>query len=225
MFYVRSARALPPPSLESEPSRARRLRRRHPTPSCLPGRTSSPHHMPAFRHGSARRRSTSRSAWTRPRSRPCTACSTCAPRVPWPPRSPESSPPRACRLRHCHPQRPHASRAAPRRASHARPSTRQSANAFNQALSFDMSSVTNSNYMFTVRSARAPPPPSLESCRPPPRVHAACAAVAPRPRTPHHRMFPPFDSAGDLGGAAHLVGVGKLRLAQLSELQHSPRCA
>ena len=29
-------------------------------------------------------------------------------------------------------------------------------------------------------------------------------------------MLPPFDSAADLGGPAHLVGVEKLRLAQLS---------
>jgi len=40
MFYVRSARALPPNSLESALPRACRLRRRRPTPSRLPARTS-----------------------------------------------------------------------------------------------------------------------------------------------------------------------------------------
>ena len=52
-------------------------------------------------------------------------------------------------------KRPHASRAAPRRTLHARLSTRQRASAFNQALSFDMSSVTDKRDMFSVRSARA----------------------------------------------------------------------
>ena len=52
-------------------------------------------------------------------------------------------------------QRPQASQPAPRRASHARFSTRQKASAFNQALSFDMSRVTSTAYMFGVRSARA----------------------------------------------------------------------
>ena len=52
-------------------------------------------------------------------------------------------------------QRPHASRAARLPTSHARLSTRQEASAFNQALSFDMSKVTNKLYMFYVRSARA----------------------------------------------------------------------
>mgnify|MGYP004176786809 CR=1 FL=1 len=54
-------------------------------------------------------------------------------------------------------QRPHASRAAPLPASHARLSTRQGASAFNQPLSFDTSSVTTMNGMFYVRSA-APQP-------------------------------------------------------------------
>ena len=52
-------------------------------------------------------------------------------------------------------QRPHASRAAPLLTPHARLSTRQYASAFNQALSFDTSKVTNMGYMFYVRSARA----------------------------------------------------------------------
>ena len=41
-------------------------------------------------------------------------------------------------------------------ASHALPSTRQHASAFNQPLSFDTSSVTNIQGMFYVRSARVP---------------------------------------------------------------------
>ena len=52
-------------------------------------------------------------------------------------------------------QRPHASRAAPLPALHAPLSTRQYASAFNQALNFDMSSVTDKRDMFSVRSARA----------------------------------------------------------------------
>ena len=56
-----------------------------------------------------------------------------------------------------------ASRLAPLPASHARLSTRQSADAFNQPLSFDTSSVTNMIRMFNVRSARALWPPSLRS--------------------------------------------------------------
>jgi hypothetical protein len=41
-------------------------------------------------------------------------------------------------------------------ASHALPSTRQNAHAFNQPLSFDTSSVTDMYQMFQVRSARVP---------------------------------------------------------------------
>merc|ERR1712086_940642 len=47
MFQVRSARARAL-SLESGPPRACRLRRRHPTPSHLPGRTSSRIACPPF---------------------------------------------------------------------------------------------------------------------------------------------------------------------------------
>ena len=57
------------------------------------------------------------------------------------------------------PQRPHVFRAAPLPASHARPSTRQQASAFNQPLSFDTSKVTDMGRMFSVRSARALAPP------------------------------------------------------------------
>ena len=52
-------------------------------------------------------------------------------------------------------QRPHASRAAPLSASHARLSPRQEASAFNQRLNFDTSKVTDMGQMFEVRSARA----------------------------------------------------------------------
>ena len=97
-------------------------------------------------------------------------------------------------------QRPHAPRAAPLPASHARLSTRQRASAFNQALSFDRSKVTDMQYMFYVRSARALAP-SLESG--PPR---ACRLRRRRPtpcrlpaRTSLRVACPPFDSA-ECGG-------------------------
>jgi len=48
MFYVRSARALAPNSLESGLPRACRLRRRRPTPSRLPARTSPRIARPPF---------------------------------------------------------------------------------------------------------------------------------------------------------------------------------
>ena len=51
--------------------------------------------------------------------------------------------------------RPHASRAIYLPASHARLSTRQNANAFNQPLSFVTSKVTTMRFMFYVRSACA----------------------------------------------------------------------
>ena len=56
--------------------------------------------------------------------------------------------------------------------------TRQLAEAFNQPLSFDTSSVTTMEWMFFVRPARALAPPSLQSGPHP--VHAACTAVAPQ---------------------------------------------
>jgi len=65
-------------------------------------------------------------------------------------------------------------------------SPRQYANAFNQPLSWDTSSVTTMHQMFHVCSARAPPS-SLHSwvlC-----LHAACAAAAP---TPSRLPVPPF---------------------------------
>ena len=75
-------------------------------------------------------------------------------------------------------QRPHPSRAAPLSVSHVRLSTRQYAKAFNQALSFDTSKVTTMYAMFSVRSARALPPPALSRALP---VHAACVAATERP--------------------------------------------
>ena len=62
------------------------------------------------------------------------------------------------------------------------PSTRQRAYAFNQPLSFDTSKVSNMNYMFYVRSARALAPNSLESGLPP------CMPLAP---PPPHALPPP----------------------------------
>ena len=54
------------------------------------------------------------------------------------------------------PHGPLASRPAPRPASYALLPSRQGARAFNQPLSFDTSKVTNTGFMFSVRSARAP---------------------------------------------------------------------
>ena len=71
--------------------------------------------------------------------------------MPWPP-SLESAPPHAHRLR-----RYALRRAASRPASYALHLTWQRADAFNQLLSFDTSSVTTMKDMFYVRSARAQP--------------------------------------------------------------------
>ena len=76
-------------------------------------------------------------------------------------------------------EHPHASRAAPLPASHARLSTRQRAYRFNQPLSFDTSKVTTMESMFNVRSARALGPTALSRALP---VHADCVATTPR----HH---------------------------------------
>ena len=93
-------------------------------------------------------------------------------------------------------QRPPASRAAPLPASHARLSTRQYASAFNQALSFDTSKVTDMRHIFTVRSARALAPPALSHAIP---MHAACAAVAPCPLTLHRINSLPSTRQGSSG--------------------------
>ena len=93
---------------------------------------------------------------------------------------------------------------------HARLSTRQNAKAFNQLLSFDTSSFDmDMSLMFYVRSARALAPTALSQAI---LVHAACAAVAPRPLTPH-RACPPIDSAGrkllvERQQAAHPLRLG-----------------
>ena len=117
----------------------------------------------------------------------------CALRACLGPHSLESGPPRACRLCRRHPQRPHASRPAPLPTSHARLSTRQGAEAFNQPLSFssfDTSKVTTMVQMFDVRSARALPPtalvgpsPSMPLASPPPS-----ALTPPGPHLFLHRM-------------------------------------
>ena len=98
---------------------------------------------------------------------------------------------------------PHALTLLGRTFSHiaARLSTRQSATAFNQPLSFDTSKVTTMRSMFAVRSARALPPLSLDSG--PPR---ACRLRRRHPapsrlpgRTSSHTARPPFDSAVRVG--------------------------
>ena len=70
----------------------------------------------------------------------------------------------------------------PHLAAHRTPffSTRQSARAFNQPLSFDTSSVTTMHRMFTVRSAHALDPPTF-TAGPSPRACRSCAAAGPSP--------------------------------------------
>jgi len=86
--------------------------------------------------------------------------------------------------------RPPASRPAPPPASHALPSTRQYASAFNQPLSLDTSKVTRMYSMFMVCAPRVPWPPGLGSvlpraCRffaaPPPHAAIRLPARTPRP--------------------------------------------
>ena len=72
---------------------------------------------------------------------------------------------------------PPASRLPPRSALYALLSTRQSALAFNQPLSFDTSSVTDMRYMFHVRSAHALAP----TAGPSRRAFRSCAAAGPCP--------------------------------------------
>ena len=83
MFGVRPARALAPNSLESSLPPSMPLA--PPPPHALPppGAHLAPLRMcPSLRLGSTRMPSTSRWASTRPASRPCATCSSCAPRVP-----------------------------------------------------------------------------------------------------------------------------------------------
>ena len=83
MFRVRSTRALTPTALSRSLPPFCCLRCRHPKrPHASRAAPLPASHMPAFRLGSPRRRSTSRSASTRPVSRIWTRCSTCALRVP-----------------------------------------------------------------------------------------------------------------------------------------------
>ena len=94
--------------------------------------------------------------------------------------------------------RPHASRAAPLPASHARFSTGQDASAFNQPLSFDTSKVTKMGYMFDVRSARALAPTALHESgphrarrmHPTPSRLPACSPCAPRVPWPPQPLSP-----------------------------------
>ena len=69
MFGVRSARALPPPALSRALPVHMPLASQPPNALTPPGPHLFPRHMPAFRLGSARRRSTSRSTSTLPASR------------------------------------------------------------------------------------------------------------------------------------------------------------
>ena len=73
-------------------------------------------------------------------------------------------------------------------ASHALPSTRQYASAFNQPLSFDTSSVNDMRYMFRVRSARALGPQALS--------RAPCMPTLPpstlSPASRHAHLAPPI---------------------------------
>ena len=156
MFYVRSARALMAPSLVSV----------H-IPACTPLPPLPPHVLtppqPAPRRASHTRLSTRQyaTAFNQPLSFDTSKVTNMNQmfRVRSARASLESGPPRAHAACVATTQRPHASRAAPFPTSHTRPSTRQYAAAFNQGLSFDMSKVTNTDSMFSVRSARAPWPP------------------------------------------------------------------
>ena len=96
--------------------------------------------------------------------------------------------------------------------------TRQGASAFNQALSFDMSRVTNTNGMFYVRSARALPP-SLES------VHPHARRVRCRRPTPSHpaSYIPSFRlgrgaRAGSSSGCREAAPRQALRIEALTEV-------
>ena len=202
MFYVRSARALGPQAL----SRAIlvhascRAATTHPRPSRLPARTSSPRiACPPFDSAArvglqpaAELRHLQRHDHGLHVQRALRAC-------PWPP-SPEPGLfpvlHAACRAATTPQALPPPGSHLSFPASHALPSTRQYASAFNQPLSFDTSSVTNMWNMFWVRSARALGPQPFESrgpCMPtlPPRTLSPASRHAPRP--PLYTR-PPFDS-------------------------------
>ena len=176
-------------SLESAPPRAFRFRRRHPTPSRLPGRTSL--------SASDSRLSTRQGArvFNQPLSFDTFKVTTMnsmfavrSARALAP--SLESGPPRACHLRRRHPTPPRLPRRTPLLESHAHLLTRQVATAFNQPLSFDTSKVTNMERMFQVRSARALAPTALSRALP---VHATCVAGTERP---HASRVGPLPACG-----------------------------
>ena len=103
---------------------------------------------------------------------------------------------------------PPASRLAPLPpASPALPSTRQSASAFNQPLSFDTSRVTTMSYMFQVRSARALGPQALRQAIP---VHASCVP-------PPHHTGPPAFRLAPLPPASHALPSTRQRASAFNQ--------
>ena len=165
MFWVRSARALAPKALSRATPRARCLRRCHPTSPRLPGRTSP---RIACRHfDSAGREGVQPEQLNVDTSKVTTMqhSSWCASRVPWPPQSLESGHP-ACTLLASLPpptpsRLPGRPAAAPHPASHARLSTRQEAQAFDE--------------------------PRSASTRPRSRPWTSCSWCAPRVPWPPHK--------------------------------------
>ena len=119
-------------------------------------------------------------------------------------------------------------------------STRQEATVFNQPLSLDTSKVTDMQYMFFVRTARALPVASALGST----LRAPCAAAAPRPSASRPALSSlflsfPFHSAGSDGiqPAAelrhvqrhsyvwHVSGALRACLALMQPPQLGPRCA
>ena len=157
MFGVRPARALPPISTVGS-SPARCLRHRHPTPSRFSARMLPTLHALLSTRQQA-------SAFNQPLSFDTSKVSSMTlmflvrPTPALPPISGRAPPLHAAGM-HCVAciavaRRPPAPRPAPRPASYALVSNRQSATAFNQPLSFDTSEVTDMNAMFMVRSTQA----------------------------------------------------------------------
>ena len=193
IFYVRFARALAPTALSRALPVYARLRRRHPTPSRLLSRTSSHIACPPF--DSAEREGVQPAAQLRhvqghDHVRHVLGALRACPG----PHSLESVTPRTYQLR-----RPHWT--VPLLAPHGRLSTRQSASAFNQPVSFDTSKVTTMYQMFYVRSARALSPTALSRAP----LCIMLASPPPNALTPlgpyllPYRMPAFFDSAGREG--------------------------